>query len=180
MNTVNAPHCAAQFRGEIASLSHDATGRDPLEGPGDTLRVRVRLAPKPPGTREPIVVTGGTGCADILMVEYVDGESLRFGLDHWGAPTRMSKPVPFDYSVPHELEISMSSLETVKDASTLAAARTGRLRLKVDGTEVWQETGEFFFAEADEVAIGRNAVGGTTCASWFSGDILSAERVVRE
>ena len=179
-NTVGAPQCATEFRGEITNVQQDAGGRDPLEGPGDTLRIRLRLVPQPRGTREPIVVTGGTGYADTLMVEYVDGQSVRFGLDHWGAPMRMSKPVHFDYSVPHDLEISMSSLEAVEDAPALAEFRSGRLRLKVDGREVWEDTSEFFVTEPGEMAIGRNAVGATTCAPWFSGDILSAERVVRE
>jgi hypothetical protein len=179
-NTVSAADCAAEFRGEIASVQQDSGGRDPLEGPGDTLRIRVRLAPKPPGTREPIVVTGGTGYADILMLEYVDEQTIRFGLDHWGAPLRMSNPLRIDYARPHELEISMTSLDTVEDATTTPGFRPGRLRLKLDGTQVWEETGDFFIVENGDFAVGRNSIGGTTCAPWFSGDILSAERVVRE
>jgi hypothetical protein len=178
-NSVNAPEFTSQFRGEILSVQQDAAGHDPLQGGGDTLRARL-LFPKRPGTREPLVVTGSTGRADFLVVEYVDDQTIRFGLDHWGSPMRTSKPCRIDYAQVQALEIAMTSLDTVEDAAVNPETISGRVQLTLNGEGVWEEAADFFTTERGEVSFGRNTVGGTNCERTFTGEAFDVMRVVRE
>jgi hypothetical protein len=179
-NIVNAPEVSATFRGEIFSVQQDPAGRDPLQAGGDTLRARLRFPIGQAGKREPLVVTGSTGQADLLVVEYVDEQTIRFGLDHWGSPIRMSPPCAVDYANVHELEIAMAPLDTVADAAANPETRSGRLRLTLNGSVVWEDSAEFFPAERGEVTFGRNSVGGTNCGPNFTGEVLDVSRMVRE
>jgi hypothetical protein len=174
------PECAESFRGEIFSVQQEMQGRDPLQGPGSTLRMKLKFPANRTGGRDPVVVTGRTGAGDLLIVDYLDGKTVQFALDHWGAPTRTSRPITLDYARTHEVEIMMPALQTVVDASEGDPGQSGALRLKLDGIVVWEEVMEFYKAEAAEVAIGRNAIAGTRCGTVFGGDILSAERVTHE
>jgi hypothetical protein len=87
--------------------------------------------------------------------------------------------VTIDYTQSHTLEITMGSLAVVDDATLVQANELGRVRLKVDGVQVWDELTYFFAAEAEEIAVGRNPIGGTASGPLFSGEILRAARVVR-
>jgi hypothetical protein len=162
----------------------DAPGTAPIEssfaGKGDTLRLRVRLSAQPPGTREPLVVTGRTGAGELLALEHLAGGEVRFVLDSWGRPLRSSRPLRADYGQPRDLEITLGALATVDDATALRGAHAGPLRVKVDGAAVWEERSDYHVAEHAEVHVGRNPLGGTSCGPVFSGEILSAERVARE
>jgi hypothetical protein len=179
-NRAGVADCATEFGGEIINVQQSPNGIDPLVAKGDTLRLRVRLPSGRTGNREPLVVAGRSGGGDMLMVEYVDHQSVRFALDHWGAPMRVSKPVRLDFAAPHELEIAMTSLATFEDATLVRSGRWGRVQLKLDGSLVWEEEGDFFTVEPEEVFVGRNPIGGTSCGPRFTGDVLLAERVVRE
>jgi hypothetical protein len=179
-NVISVPECAPQFRGEMFSVQEDSRGRDPLIAPGDTLRLKLKLPVPRPSGREPIVVTGRTHAGDLLLIEYLDQQRLRFVWDHWGAAERMSPTLHVEETKLHELEISMRALATVADANEGGIAETGRLRVMFNDAVVWEERGEFFRAEPAEIAIGRNPIGGTSGGPAFSGEIRSVERVVRE
>jgi hypothetical protein len=43
--------------------------------------------------------------------------------------------------------------------------------VEVDGREVWRERAEFFVANAAEVAVGVNPIGGTACGPVFTGEL---------
>jgi hypothetical protein len=179
-NVIGARDCAAEFGGQIFSVQQDARGRDPLTGAGDTLRMSVKFPSNRMGGREPIVVTGCTGAGDLLIVDYLDGQTVQFALDHWGSPTRTSKPIPIDFAQVHALEITMASLQTVADVRADESVRAGSLRVKLDGVVVWEEVMDLHAAETEEIAIGRNTIGGTRCGPVFGGEIRSVERVMRE
>jgi hypothetical protein len=172
------PGCASGFGGTIFSAQHDEAGRDPLERRGD-LRMQVRLREGRAGQRDPLVVTGRSGRGDMLIIEYVDAHTVRFGLDHWGTPMVFSEPVAVDFAQRHTIDVSMPSLQAVTDA-TVRDLVSGKMTVTFDGTRIWRQAGFFFPAEAPEVAIGRNPIGGTSCGPVFTGDVLSARRIVRE
>jgi hypothetical protein len=132
------------------------------------------------GQREPLIVTGRSGAGDLLMIEYVDAQTVRFALDHWGMPLSQSEPLRIDFDQPHTFDIAMPALEPVANASTSRSIRTGKLRVRVDGRQVWEHTSPFYATEAEEIAIGRNPIGGTSGGLVFGGDILFAGRVARE
>ena len=91
-----------------------------------------------------------------------------------------SGPVRLDLARPHDIEVSLASLDAPADIALERHVRRGSLGIVVDGTRVWAETAEFFTAEAHEVAIGRNPIGGTSSGLAFTGEILAAERKPRE
>jgi hypothetical protein len=88
-----------------------------------------------------------------------------------------SEPVALDGAQPHDVEIAMPSLNTVADATIMREPLDGRLRISVDGTVRWEMPACFYAAEAREIVIGGNLVGGTSCGILFTGDLLSAERI---
>jgi hypothetical protein len=112
----------------------------------------------------------------VLLVEYVDESGVRFEIDHWGAAGWRSERVAVDFSRPVELEIGWPSLAAPREGEVARAVQRGRVFVRVDGTLVWAQSVAFYTAEADEVAIGRNPIGATSCAVEFSGRILRAER----
>lgn len=175
-----------RFRGTLDGLRRiavsppPARASDPLDGAGDTLRLRVRFPTGRGGQREPLVVTGKPGAGDIVLVEYVDERTARLGLDNWGAPLRRSAPFPIKPGEVYELVITMASLRQVPDATLVAASVRGRVHVTVDGVVVWDEESDFYPAEAGEVVVGRNAIGGSTCGPQFTGELRSVERVGRE
>lgn len=154
--------------------------RDPLAGPGDTLRLRVKFPAGRREGREPLVVTGTTGAGDMLLVEYQPDGRVRFAHDHWGSPLRLSPPVTVRTDRAHEIEVSLGSLRVVPDATQVGAMPLGRVRVAIDGAVVWDESAHVYPAEAGEVHVGRNPIGGTSAGPLFSGEILAVERVGRD
>jgi hypothetical protein len=178
-NVAGNATCMPAFRGTLFSSQHDLDGRDPLARPGE-LSLQVRLPRDRPGKSDPLIVTGSTWAGDLLVIQYVDAQTVRFGLDHWGSAMVWSEPLRVDYSAPLSLAIAMPSLTTVQDATLIGGAMRGLLSVSVNGRQFWQHAGEFHRAEAEEVSIGRNPIGGTSAGPEFGGDVLSAERVARE
>jgi hypothetical protein len=179
-NLSQEPGCAPEFTGTIHRLQRSARGGDPLLTSGETLKLRVQFPTDQAGQREPLVVTGQNGGGDLLMIEYVGNTGVRFSLDHWGSPLRQSEVVKLDLRVPHEIELTLGSLAAPADSSLAWHVKRGPVDVVVDGAKVWAEQAEFFTAEAAEVAIGRNIIGGTGCGPQFTGEVLAAERLARE
>ncbi|MSU51655.1 MAG: hypothetical protein EXS37_21620 [Opitutus sp.] len=179
-NVHDEPGCAPLFTGKLHNVQRSADGRDPLEGPGDTLKLRVLLPQGRAGASEPLVVTGRHGGGDLLMIEYVDVQTVRFALDHWGSATLRSEPVRIDPARPHDFEISLTSLVPPVSITSTPHIGKGRVSVGVDGTRVWEAETVLFTIPAGEFAIGRNPIGGTAGGPRFTGDVLVAERVVRD
>ncbi len=137
--------------------------------------LRVEFPRDRPGAAEPLVVTGTSGRADVLFVQYLDNRSIRFGLDHWSHGAIYSPIVPLDYAVPHEIEIHMGSLYP----PSLPVDSFGRQKLavKLDGREVFATRTTFYDADAFAVDIGCNSIGASSCRTYFGGNIFSVERL---
>ncbi len=179
-NVGGEPGCAPQFTGRIHSVQRGVDGNDPLIGGGNTLKLQVLLPRGRNGVLEPLVVTGRNSAGDLLMIEYVDERTVRFALDHWGSASRRSEPVRLDFARTHDFEVTLASLAGPADATLERHVRRGSVSVTVDGTPVWREETEFFTAEAEEFAIGRNPIGGTSGGPLFTGDVLAAVRLKRE
>jgi hypothetical protein len=179
-NIAEEPGCSPSFTGRMLSAQQASDGRDPLQAAnGDTLKLGVRFPADRTGTREPLLVTGRTGAGDILLVEYVDGRTIRFALDHWGGSMLMSEPVAVDFAVPHELRIATSMFWGATADIPLRMTRRGAVRIELDGVPVWRTATPTFASQPDEIALGINPIGGTSATARFTGDILSAERTAR-
>lgn len=147
--------------------------------PRGTIRLQVELPHGRVGACEPLVVTGRPGRGDLLAIEYGEAGRVRFCFDHWGAALARSEPVAVDFSRPLEIRVAMESLRppTVFRRDRLVV--TGLLDVAIGGSSVWRERVEFFVVNPAEVAIGRNAIGGTSCGPEFTGVIAAAEPGIR-
>ena len=125
------------------------------------------------GTAEPLVVTGVTGAGDMLYVNYVDANHVSFGFDHWAVSSLSGPVVTVDYGRPHRLEIAMASLYPPGEAG----AWTRRVRVKLDGVGVLDGISACHPSRIEEIQIGKNLIGGSSCGPAFTGGILSLARV---
>jgi len=120
---------------------------------------------------DPLVVSGAPHAGDFLFVEYLAGDRLCFGWDHWGLGGRTSDAIPFDPRVPHRLDIETASL--VPSASGQATA--GPVRVQFDGATVLDGVSSVYPHTAQQIFIGSNPIGGTTAGDRFRGQILLRE-----
>jgi len=125
-----------------------------------------------PGTQEPLVVTGLTGAGDFVYVRYVDATHVAFGFDHWGIGGLKGGPVEVDYARTHRVAITFQSLYPGDSASH----KSDLVRVAVDGRAALEGNFVCHPSRADQITIGRNLIGGSTCGSIFLGRILSVER----
>ena len=125
------------------------------------------------GAAEPLVQTGVAGAADTLFVRYGDDRHVVFGLDHWGTAAAQSEPVEVDYSVPHRLEFSLDALQPP------GAPASRRVRVSLDGAEVWQADAANYPSRADQVRIAINPLGASSCRASYTGQILTLARPAR-
>jgi hypothetical protein len=163
---------APVFQGEIFWSERLAAGSGPQE-PYAALRLRVKLPREEHLPPEPLVVTGRTGAADLLYIEYFEGGTIRFGLNHWGRPSFLSPILRLEREAAHVLEIAFSSFP---GASPAGSTNHG-FSLSVNGLQKWQQPLRMYTVEPEDVFIGYNPVGGSVCGEFFTGAILAVERV---
>lgn len=118
------------------------------------------------------MVTGLTGAGDFVYVRYVDATHVAFGFDHWGIGGLKGGPVEVDYARTHRVAITFQSLYPGDSASH----KSDLVRVAVDGRAALEGNFVCHPSRADQITIGRNLIGGSTCGSIFLGRILSVER----
>ena len=169
-------YSSLSFTGKILSssrLSVAALPGAPSAASYGSVRLIVRFPlHADPNTREPLVVTGVPRAGDIAYVQYLPGDMVSFGIDHWGTPGSRTSPIRIDFRRVHEIELSMDSLFPPAPDDT----RPGRARIKLDGTPVLDVEQDTYDSSPYDVAIGANPIGGSTCVYAFSGRILSVKR----
>ena len=174
-----AQHLGAKFTGRILSrriLTGRAGSLADLDGTGHIF-LKLRFPPaKPPGTSEPLVVTGQTGRGDILFVRYVDAGHVVFGMDHWAYGGPVTNPLPINYHEAHRVEIRLGSLYSDQKPGGTAGQPRQRMELKLDGTVVLQGAVDFYPATGGQKYFGRNPIGGSTAGAQFTGQIVDIWR----
>jgi hypothetical protein len=133
---------------------------------GLALSLLVRFPSDQTGS-DPIVVSGVTGAGDFLYVSYLAGNRLRFGFDHWGAGGAVGEPVTFNPMHLHRLQIESASLH-----STTGQLPAGAVRVKLDGVVVLDGRSLIHPHSQEQVYIGANPIGGSTCGTVFHGEVL--------
>ncbi len=135
------------------------------------------------GASEPLLVTGETGAAEIIYLRYVDAEHVRIGYDKWSVGGGMSEPIAVGAGRALEIEVSLGALygAGVFPEAAVAPERLRRLRstvqVRVDGRVVLRQAGESFPVREEQIKIGANSVGASTCAERFSGEVIRVETV---
>lgn len=173
VNETAVGEVAATWAGAIHRLDQDAGVRE-----FDAVRVTLTFPARRGTEREPLVVAGQTGRGDFVFVEYLDSGRVRFGLDHWGKPTVFSAPLTVDFAAPQVIEVALESFPGARQGAALARDPQ-RIRVAVNGREVWAQEARLFAVGADDVFVGRNPIGGTGCAALFSGAILEVKRLAK-
>jgi hypothetical protein len=124
------------------------------------------------GTQEPLVVTGVAGAGDFVYVRYEDAGHVVIGFDHWGIGGILGKPVELDYGQTHRIAITFQAL--YPPGSELH--RSDRVRVLLDGKPALEGKYVCHPSAEDQIRVGTNPIGGSTCGPAFTGRILSMER----
>ncbi len=172
-----------RFTGEILGVRSikpdwDAMTRVARAGP---LVVLLEFPVGHAGGHEPIVTSGEPGKGDVLVVNYLDANHVTFSLDHWGYGGPVSGPVEIKPQTRQTLEVRFGSFFPASErppdvpASEWAAAGE-KLDVTLDGREVFDARTPFYEAAADEVVVGRNSIGASSCVAEFSGRIFGSIR----
>jgi hypothetical protein len=172
-NTVGVSSCVSDFAWPVARIERFAGGDAISRGGTGPIRLRVQLAQGREGRREPLIVTGTRGRADLLSLQYLDGGHIRFGLDHWISGFRESEALPVDYSKIHELEIRLPTLDWPRPAD--GGEFSGEATILLDGAVAWRTEAKFYRAAPENLSIAANSIGGSTCEPDFAGGIVSIE-----
>ena len=169
-NGIESSACEHDFSGGIVWFDrHPGPPVDPA-GAGP-VSLRLVLPEGREGFREPLLVLGRTGRADVLLVKYLDGRHVGFAIDHWGSSYRESPPVEVDYGRLHELQVSMPNLQ----APGPPAAAAGEAVVRLDGSVVWRDSQEFYGADSPpDIAVNR--IGASTCEAEFTGVLAGISR----
>jgi hypothetical protein len=145
------------------------------------VRLTVLLPSKAGIFGEPLVVTGKSEQGDFVYVLCVpDERTLRVGFDHWGYGGPVSEPIVVDYGKPHTFEVSMGSLMPPLGSDVYRSqpgwtALARRLQVRLDGRDILNESAVFYPAEAFDVSLASNLIGGSTADPDFAGVVESME-----
>jgi hypothetical protein len=176
LNPYAATTAGNQFTGQI--LHVEQVGLDTLPPPPKStgaygaVEMSVQFPPNMLGRGDPLVVTGVSGSGDFVYVKYVDLGHVIIGFDHWGVGGSLSEPIEVSYNDVHRIAISMDSLYPPEVRSHMPAT----VRVSLDGDEVLEAPWHCYPSRDEDITIGKNEIGGSTCGAEFTGRILSVER----
>lgn len=134
----------------------------------------VILAPAPPGTSEPLVVTGQPGRGDFLFLRRLDDSRIVIGYDKWGVGGPVSKPLSGLPGQRHTLEVHHPSLASVVGNPFPAAA--SRLVVRWDGVVAIDQEVEPPERRPTHLNFARNPIGGSACGPALNGEFLRGDR----
>jgi hypothetical protein len=139
------------------------------ERSAERIKLKFVFASATPAAREPLITRGVTGAADILLVEYIDRNTIRFSLDHWGIGLVSTDPITID---PQSVQEIIAHFNEPTDEA-MSRNEPGEFVLKLNGKEIWRVRSPLYRTAAERVAIAESRIGASTCAESFSGAILS-------
>ena len=172
-NRIGSGAAAQEFTGRIIAVGQESLSSLPAMGGGGkygAVDMRVVLPEGVSGKTEPLVSTGEPGAGDILFVRYIDESHVSFGLDTGkGGPA--TDPIEVNYGQTQHIEVSMGSLYPPRSGEL-----GERLIVKLNGEAILDGVSSFHPSTPDEVHIGVNTIGGTSCGWEFTGHIISLER----
>lgn len=171
LNSAHVPGVSERFTGprlDLAVVSgSEGAGAPEATGP---VHMIVSFPLDKAGRSEPLVTTGHAGAGDIVFVTYVDSAHIRVSLDHWGGPLTSSGLIPVDYGAPHEIWVSMDSLNPPGEGHSPVS-------VILDGAAVLSSAVAPFPSTQAEVMIGQGLAGGSTEDRTFSGAVRFLERI---
>lgn len=148
------------------------------------VRIKLTLPLRRAGRSEPLLTAGVPGHALFLFLRYVDATHLRVGLDLWGSGLlAYGDPVAFDPAHTQEFSVTAGSLYPLDDpgVAALSAAERARLRglveVTLNGRVIFSRRVTTPDVPPATVTVGESRIGGSNTEAFFTGDILSYERL---
>jgi putative flippase GtrA len=135
------------------------------------------------GRSEPLLVTGRNGAGEIVYIKYGDGGNFQIGYDKWNFGGPISMPIAYREGHVLEVEISVGALYApgVFQATGIEAPEWRRLsstvQVRVDGRTVLRQVNESFPTNPEQIHVGLNGIGASTCAEKFTGELVAVETV---
>lgn len=124
---------------------------------------------------EPLVASGPAGAANMLAIDWSQPGVARLLYDHWGTAATNLPSFPWAEGEAHRLEVEFPSFRALDQGG---GARTGRLRVRVDGRTVWDADVSFYPAKSDTVAIGQNRAGSSVAKPELTSVLLEARQLL--
>lgn len=127
---------------------------------------------------EPLVTTGRSSLGDVIFVSFLGNERVSVGHDFWGRGAAVSKPIAIDFLVPQVVEISMESLaQPARWWSTKPAPGPSKVSVKWNGQEILLDEKGSNPPGPEDIEIGRNNIGASTCIPTFTGEVIESEAI---
>ena len=164
---------APQFTGFVRGVYSDGRVATQPVPAGDRFALAVKFPRNSKGGNEPLLVTGRSGRGDLYEVGYVDEDHIRFSLDHWDLPIFNSQPIKVDYGAIHHIVFKFSGMKPY--AVRHGMIERGLLQVEMDGRLAWEGDFPRYPLQAGMIYFGQNDIGGTTCATEFTGELISRE-----
>jgi len=178
-----------KFSGQLTHLGRFwPTDLQPLAADGagayagfGRLEMDVVFPARPASVSEPLLTTGLTGAGDFIYVNYLDARHVRINFDHWGVRGFVGSPVTIEPGHRYHLVVSIGSLfppegDILYQETAAAEAVRRQIRVAVDGQIVLDGDSECFESPQQNVRVGENLIGGSTCGPKFTGEISNPRR----
>ncbi len=175
VNACGSSEAGREFTGEIVRVrrvAESALSRLAMSGGCGPVEMSVRFPRGVIGTQEPLVVTGVSRAGDFVYVRYVDEDHVAFGFDHWGIGGWLGSPIEVDFGQVHRIAVAFQSLYP-KDSERHSS---DVVRVLLDGHQALLGNFSCYPTLAEQITIGANRIGGSTCGQSFTGNILGIAR----
>jgi hypothetical protein len=137
----------------------------------------------PQGRHDPILTSGVPGAGDFIYAFYPQSGQVAFAHDSWGMGGTASPTIAIDPLRRHVIEIAYGGLDSSGESDSPAGSGSDpmadRLLILLDGVPVMDRPEHTYAASPETETPAENRIGGSTTASGFSGQVVSARWLAR-
>jgi hypothetical protein len=121
------------------------------------------------GLREPLISTGRDGLGDVLLVEYLSTNRIRFQFEHMGRNPYLGSEMTFIPGLRYFIDVTYPSAQYSLEKGEMGSYHS--LTVRVNGLLLWEEDPVSYPFQTKDLFIGINAVGSTYTNKIFTGTI---------
>jgi hypothetical protein len=140
--------------------------------------LELEFPPTPLQIGQPLLASGTSGKGNLLLVQCLSANEIRFGLDQWGGGLGFSPTLTVDFTRKYHLEVLVGPQvirQTLPAAWRMVTADitviASQLQVWLDGRLVWQTEIHLHHHSYDQVIHGANTQGFSTAQSIYAGQI---------